>query len=173
MNRNGSRHHRIKSDYGIADYYKFYRSIGGKLTSKEFNKVIRDFHYEIGSILLDREYSFKISSRLGVLTITKVKTYIKYDPVSKSLKTNLPPNWKETNKLWEEDPEAKANKTIVRLENQHTNKFKYKFLYKKNSANYPNKTLYKFRANRQLKQRLKGLLFQAGEIERSLAYEYN
>lgn len=166
------RHHRITSDYGIADYYKFYRSIGGKLSTKEFNKVIRDFHYEVGSILLDREYSFKIPSRLGVLTITKVKTYIKYDPINKMIKTNLPPNWKETNKLWEEDPEAKANKTIIRLENQHTNKFKYRFLYKKHSANYPNKTIYKFRASRQLKQRLKILLFQTGEIERSLAYEY-
>lgn len=160
------RQHRIKSDYGIADYYKHYRNSGGTQDRKTYTKTVRRFFELVGDVIINNEYSYKIFGRLGIITVKKIKTYIKFK--EGKLKTNLPINYKETNLLWKNNPEAKKNKKYVYYENKHSNGFKYKFCYLKYTANYANKSLYNLKINRQLKRKLADLIYTAGEIERGL-----
>lgn len=68
-----------------------------------------------------------------------------------NLKVTYPVDWRETLRLWHEDEGARKGKTLVRYQQ----KFVYRVRYKKYSANYPNKSFYKFRPCRTVKAALK------------------
>lgn len=169
MNVKGPRHHNIKSDYGIRDYYKYYHKNGGVESYNVFAKCVREFHTRIGDYLIKNEYTFKLPFKLGGITVRKIKTYVKFDDKGR-LRTNLPINWKETNKYWDEHPEERK-KVYIRHENKQTNGVKYSFHYIKKGALYHNKSIYTININRQLKRRFKEYICSVGEIERGMQYE--
>jgi hypothetical protein len=162
------RKHKILSDYGTADYYKYYKDKGGSLNYSTYTKILRRFNILVGELIVNNEYNYKLPARLGILSVRKIKTYVKF--VDGKVKTNLPINHKETNELWAVDPVAKAERRRVYIENKHSNGYKYKFTYDKLYANYTNKTVYFMQFNRQLKRKLKEYIQAQGEIERGLAY---
>ena len=158
------RHHKILSDFGLSDYYSYYKSNGGTENKKLHSKVIREFHRAIGNLLVTEEYNFKIPKRLGVLCVKKERNFVSVK--DGKLITNLPVNWKDTLKLWEEDSEAKSAKTLIRYENYHSNRFSYRFRYLKKKAIFKNKNVYRIWVNRKVKKQLSKLIFQTGEIYR-------
>lgn len=68
------------------------------------------------------------------------------------------PSWGKTNKLWNIDPVAKANKVIVYCFNEHTSGYKYKLIWYKFGMKLANHNLYSFNFNRCIKRRLSNLL---------------
>jgi hypothetical protein len=158
------RRHHIKSDFGIEDYYKHYKSIGGKVGRKTYAYIVKHFHKRIGDILASEEYNFKLPHRLGVVCVKKSRNFIAF--TNGKLFTNLPVNWKDTNALWRNDSEAKEKKILIRYENYHTNRHSYKFCYIKSKAIYKNKVVYKVQINRAIKRQLANIIHEKGEIDR-------
>lgn len=149
-----TREHKIKSDFGIDDYYKHYKSKNGKLDSHTFKNVLKDFNKGMYEILCSRDYVFKLPRRLGNITIYKYKNYIKVDE-NGNIKTNLPIDFNSTMQLWKEDPEARENKTLLRYENSQSSRYTFKIVYDTFNANYKNKNVYKMNFNREFKIFLK------------------
>lgn len=163
-----TRTHAIMSDYGIIDYYKYYRKHGGDLSYQMFSKILRDFNNRVAEIIVNNEYSYKLPAKMGVITLVKKKNFVKFR--QNKVVTNYPVNYKATGELWERDPEAKAAKKLIRYDNRHSNKFSYHFKYLTSQATYTNKSIYKMTFNRQkLKYKVRDLIFKEGELERGLA----
>jgi len=170
LNLTKNRKHRVKCDYGIKDYYAYYKKNGGKLDKKLFSKIIFSFNESLYPIICTPDYNYKIPGRLGVITTDKFKNYIKFE--DGNLKTNLPPNWQATMKLWESDSKAKEDKVLVRYENKSTEKYTFKFRYKKGKVKFKNKNVYSISINRALKQYLKNLI-NNGEFDTSKIINYD
>jgi len=161
------RKHRVVCDYGTKDYYKYYKENNGKVNNKLYSSILRDFHKGVADILINNEYSFKLPARLGVITIKKVKLFVKMDKNGNMI-TNYPINHKATRELWARDPKAKEAKRRVRFENKHTNGYKYEFKYLNSFANFPNKKIYTMTFNRLMKRTFGSILFREGEVDRGM-----
>ena len=165
MIRGDKRKHRVKTDFGNYDYYKYFlskhdnsvvsRAIFGQII-KEFNTHVRDRVSTKGA-----EYTFPY--RIGKIELRKLKTEVKIDSEG-NIVNNLPINWRETRKLWEENEQAKENKTKIRYTNEHTEGYTFRIFYKTSKANFKNKSIYKMKVNRTLKRQLSKSIF-AGRID--------
>ena len=79
INLTPTRNHKIKSDYGMNDYYRFYKTnMGGTLGVKEFSKVFRILMEAMRQIVIENNYKYKLSSRMGVITTRKYKNKITF-----------------------------------------------------------------------------------------------
>lgn len=157
--------HKIKSDFGIKDYFNYYQNNGGSVDYKTYKKVLLTFFDKITDYLIANEYTYKLPARMGFVTIYKIPPKIKM--VNNVLKTNMAINFKATNDLWKKDPEAKKNKVKIYYENKHSNRCRYKFEYSKSKANYKNRHVYKFRPTRTIKYKLRDYIFANGEVVKS------
>ena len=168
INLTPTRNHKIKSDYGMNDYYRFYKTnMGGTLGVKEFSKVFRILMEAMRQIVIENNYKYKLSSRMGVITTRKYKNKITFKDGKMVIK--YPPDFKSTLKLWAENPESAKAKQLVRYENKHTNGHSYRIIYtKKIAANYPNKLLYKMKFNREFTKGFKAFIDKYGEIDRDM-----
>ena len=149
---NGPREHKITGSLGVYDAYKWIRKNKwfGKnpITEHNFYSIIRTVNKEIANELLLGNKVI-LPNKMGTLEIRKSKTSIKF--VNGKLYNNLPIDWDKTLKLWCEDEEALKNKTLVKIQEKEV----FRVHYNKTRANYNNKSLYKFKVNRDLKKRLK------------------
>lgn len=147
INLTDKRNHKIKSDYGIADYFKYYQSKGGKLDRMQFRKVLYTFNKNLYPVICSDGYEYKIPKRLGCLASFQKKSYVDIDKEG-NLRTNRQIDWDSTLKLWEQYPELRGQKQYVRFENEKI----FSIKYTKKNANFRNKTIYCFRINREFKQ---------------------
>lgn len=150
---NGPRTHKVTNSYGIYDGYKYYRKNKPKdpeyvLTESQYFYITRRIN-EILADLLSQGEDIKLPFRLGRLEVRKYPARISFD--GNKIKTNLPIDWDKTLKLWYEDKEAYANKTLIRIEESEI----YKLYYNKIKADFTNKSFYQFNFNRELKKKLK------------------
>ena len=97
------------------------------------------------------------------MELRKVKTEVKIDEDGNII-NKLPVNWKETNKLWKENPAAKEKGIKIRYTNEHTNGYTFKIFYLRSKANYNNKSMYQMQFNRDMKRTLSKSIFQ-GKID--------
>ncbi len=108
-----------------------------------FMKYLSDSLVENGEI--------KLPGRLGTVYIKG--TFCKPRFEDGKIK-GLSPDWAETNKLWEEDEEAKKNKQLVFHLNEETNGVRYKYSWLKGRVLVSNKTLYDLTMTRANKKKL-------------------
>lgn len=155
VNLKPHRNHKIKSDYGLVDYYKYYKSNGGKLSHKEFRNILSDFNEGLYPIICSFNYEYKMPKRLGTISVIQRNTYVKLDKEG-NLKTNKPINYKATLDLWETNPELQEQRIVVRHDQPNAFKIKFGIGY----ANFKNKVVYTFTANRGLKQYLKNVILE-------------
>jgi hypothetical protein len=160
-NLTANRKHRTFSDYGVNDYYKYYKSKGGTLSPKVFGKILKEFNKGLYPIICTPEYVYSLPKRLGTISIVKVKNFIKFTEEGKLI-TNLPPDWDKTLTLWAENEEARENKIIIRVENKDTERYTFRLFYNKSRAVYRNKSVYKLQFNRGLKVYLKEIIKHSG-----------
>ena len=143
---------KVRNSWGVYDAYKFARKnhwfdMCRPLKEKEFYAVIRGINK-----LLAKEvalgHTVTLPSRMGELELRKYKTgaFMR----NGKLKVTYPVDWYNTKKLWEEDEEAKKNKTLM----YYTNQWVYFIKYIVNKANYENKSFYQFAPNTFIKRRL-------------------
>lgn len=168
INLTPTRNHKIKSDYGMLDYFKYYKENGGKLDIKQYRKILKEFNSGLYDIICTNDYVYTLPKRMGFISIYKIKNYVKVE--DGELKTNLPPNWNETLKLWAVDEEAREHKTLIRVENSNTDRYTHRIMYTKSRAVFKNKTIYKMQINRALKQHLKDKI-NKGNFDSSI-YRY-
>ena len=147
-----TRVHSIKCDYGIKDYFKYYKNNGGKLDHKTFRNVLYTFNRGLYEIICTTNYEYKLPKKLGSIFVVESETFVDSD--NSVLKTNRAIDYKTTLDVWEKNPELREQKFVVRFEDPYV----FKIKYSKKNAIYKNKSLYLCGINRQLKQFLKNIV---------------
>ena len=150
---NEPRKHKVNNSLGVYDAYKFLRKrkwadIGRCLTEHEFYSIIRKVNNYLADSFLHGN-DIKLPHRMGKIELRKYDVRISFD--GEKVRTNLPVDWVKTLKLWYEDEEAYKEKTLVKIEEKEI----FKVYYNKRTANYNNKAYYEFKANKELRKRLK------------------
>jgi len=139
------------------DYYK--RHYKNPVKQKEYNKILDEYLGFVVHYLLEKG-SWQFPARLGSLII--YGRLPKKRTSTGSIKRYI--NWKETNKLWAEDPEAKAERRKIYFYNEHTNGYVYTIAWDNRNKLISQKEYYKFVPNRDLKRGLaKRLLENSSE----------
>lgn len=145
--------HRIKADYGISNYYKFYKQkYDQDVTSTLFNKILTEYNTGIIDLVIENNLAFYMPFLGLELFIKKDKR--KPRIVNGKLINNVPVDWQATNKLWDKDEEAKEKKILVRFTNSHTSGYVFRIYCKKFKARIKNKHLYKFKPSRRFQRTL-------------------
>lgn len=144
--------HKIKRDYGITDYFKFYSKINPNISRKKYNDIITDFNKGIVNLIIEEHLQYYIPHLGFEIMIKKDKR--KPRIVNGKLINNVPIDWKATNILWNKDAEAKEKKLLVRYNNSHTSGYVFRIYCKKFKSKVKNKNLYKFKPNRQFQRDL-------------------
>jgi len=136
---------KIQIDYTIDDIYNYYHDMHKNdelnIDEKTFKKVLYTFNKRIFECMLEDSESFKLPKRLGTIRVKKVKMSFKEGSSCKI-------DWAMTKKY---------NKKIYHM-NDHTNNYRYRFYWQKDSCNAVNKTAYCYEATRKNKRRLAYLL---------------
>jgi len=169
MIRVGKKRQYFTTDVGIYDFFTFYHKkhttkVNGRvvrdkyfLSKKIYGKVLNDFNEAIRDLIINESFEYKLPYRMGILTIRKHKNTPWINDEGE-LMNNLPVDWDSTLKLWEEDPEAKEDKKLVRHYNEHTNGYVARWYYGTGKAKYINKSAYSFIPCRTAKLKLKDAL---------------
>ena len=157
-----TRNHVIHSHFGANDFYRYYKNNGGTLSRLAFGNILKSINLKLADKILEG-YSFKMPSRMGILAVTRKKEFVGFKD-GKAI-TNRPIDYYSTIKLWNENPEAKAQGKLVRFLNKHTNGWIYKIAYNKYYANYKNKSVYSLQINRKIKRQLAKNIFSGFQLD--------
>jgi len=148
------RNHKHKSDYGMPDYYEFYKQKYGKKVSRRlFNKIVTEFNKSVGDMIIEENLSFKMPHLNLILEVRKDKRKPRLE--NGVLVNPVPVDWKRTKALWERDKEAKRKKLLVRYNNSHSSGYVYRIFLKKFKSSIKNKTILKIKTNRAIQRKLK------------------
>lgn len=135
-----------RKSYTIADYYESYCGYVEdnplyQVSYKVFRSIVSDYFRYLRDEIIENGKEVRLPCRMGTLQVVKhkPKTY-----TSKSLRIDF----KAT---------KEAGKTIYHL-NEHTNMYKYRFLWSKQNMLTKNKTKYQLIMTRANKRRLAYLL---------------
>ena len=144
---NETRVHKITHSLGVKEAFlwsrknKFYDT---KFISEcDYYKIVRTVNKLMAEELLNSR-DVKLPQKMGILEVRKYPLYVKF--IDGEIRTNRKVDWNATLKLWNEDEESKESKVLVRCEDSE----RFVVFYNRNAANYPNKTLMRFRPHRNL-----------------------
>ncbi len=142
---------RIPVDYTNTDYYKFYKQkYKYQVSEKVYRNIISEMNKFVQYNIIEHGMQFQIPARLGILQVVKIKRDLHI--VDGKVINTAPPDWKSTIELWNQDPEAKEKKIIVRYKNTHTGKYVYNLSYDRYNATYKNKSIMLFNFSRDFKR---------------------
>lgn len=145
---------KIKVDYGITDYYKYYcKDHENPVSRLTYNKIISAFNSKVVDLIINEGLEFNPLTLQMTFCIRKTKRVPKIK--NGKLINTSPIDWKTTNELWEEDSEARDKKILIKFLNNHTSKYVFRIKLIKSGYTYTNKQLYRFKASRSF-QRLLG-----------------
>lgn len=150
--KKGKREFKVTNCVGVYDMYQLLRKngwldIGKPVKEKEFYAIIRGINKRLAhEVSMGKGIEFP--ARMGKLELRKQERGVSI--VDGKLKVNYPINWKETHKLWYEDPQAMLNKTLMRYEIPYYYRVKYDVF----NATYDNKGFYQFKVNTFIKNDL-------------------
>jgi hypothetical protein len=162
---------KINIDFGISDYFKFYKKkYKSAISSQKYNKIISEYNTLVSELITDEQFEFNIPFQLGTLCVRKIKPKL-YLGENGTVINKLPINPIETFKLWESNPEAKARKIYVRYMNKHSNGYMFSLYYVKGKAKFKNKQAYTISCKRSMKRRLSKNI-KEGSIDAYLINNY-
>lgn len=149
----GNRIHKFTNSFHSGDAYVYIRknkwlNIGRRVSVKEFHKVLNAVHNYYVKKLLEGN-SITLPLRMGTIEIKKFKPKVQFE--EGKLVTNLPVDWQATLKYWHDDPKAKEDKKLIRINTDEV----FKIFYNKSNSNYYNRSFYDITFNRTLKLKLK------------------
>ena len=154
------RNHIVKCDYGVNDYYRFFKKNNKEKVSRAlYGKILKEYNSYLRDKFSNKGEDIVFPYRLGRVELKKKKTEIYIDEEGKII-NNLPTNWKATRDLWEKNPKAKAKNVMVKFTNEHSGGYTFKVSYLKSNAVFKNKSIYKIRFNRTLKRNLSKSIFK-------------
>lgn len=144
---NETRVHKITHSLGVKEAFLWSRKNKlydtKSISECDYYKIVRTVNKLMAEELLNSR-DVKLPQKMGILEVRKYPLYVKF--VDGEIKTNRAVDWNATLALWSEDEEAKESKTLVRSEDSE----RFVVFYNRNAANYPNKTLMRFRPHRKL-----------------------
>jgi len=137
----------------MSDYYNFFKKeYKLDISNKKFYDVIADFNREIVNLIIEENLDYQLPYLGSSISITKIKQVPKIK--DGKLINNSPIDWVATNKLWNDDEEAKEKKLLVRFSNYHTSKYIFKIYFKKYIYSFKNKKYFKFKSIRSFSRLL-------------------
>lgn len=122
-------------------YKPYSKSVKQPVDYKLFMLIAYTFFDEFKKALIEG-MNVRLFSDIGNFSIIKRKVNLK----------KLKPDWKETKKLWERNPQAKEDKKLIYHLNQHTKGYYYKILWVRGYIK--NITSYSFKPVRQFQRDL-------------------
>ena len=154
--------HAAKSDFGIVDYYKFYKAQYNKDISRNvYKNIIKDFNEALMDLIIEESLVYALPYINTEIMIKKDRRKPKI--TNGKLINNTPVDWRVTNKLWAEDADAKEKKILVRYNNFHTSGYVFRIYCKKFKCNLKYRSLYKFKPNRKFTRKLSARLFDSNK----------
>jgi len=149
-----------KTNLNIRSSYKGYsKEVDKPVDLNTFVSVTNNYmQFLIQKVLLGEEVT--MPAKLGTLFIQGVKKKLTFNKDGVPM---LPPNWGETKKLWQKNPDAKATKKIVYCLNEETNGVVYKLHWSKNRVPIENKLFYTFILTRENKRAIHKQIKQGKE----------
>lgn len=162
---------KVKIDYGITDYYRFYKKkYKSNIDSKKYNTIISEYNQALADLITDEQYEFNIPFQIGTICIRKTKPKLHLCK-NGTVINKLPINPIETSRLWESNPEAKAKKIYVRYTNKHSEGYMFSIYFVKSKAKFKNKQAYTITAKRSLKRKLSNNI-KEGTVDAYLINNY-
>ena len=144
---NETRVHKITHSLGVKDAFRWSRKNKlydtKSISECDYYKIVRTVNMLVAEELLNSR-DVQLPQKMGMLEVRKDPLYVKF--VDGEIKTNRKIDWKATLELWNNDEESRESKVLVRCEDSE----RFVVFYNRNAANYPNKTLMRFRPNRKL-----------------------
>ena len=138
-------------------YKRYCNNIKEPISKKEFTDILSDINEAIIHEIIYDNYEFKLPCRIGYIRIQKKKT-----PYNKA---KLKVDWKKTNKLWAEKPEAKEKKQFIYHLNENTDGYYYRFYFSKFTSNLKNKSAYSFVPTRSNQRLLSSYLKENSDVD--------
>lgn len=150
----------MKNHLNLRDSYSTYKEqVEEPIDIKTYMYIVNGF-MKFLMYRLFRVGEITLPDKLGTLSIIGKKQKIK---VEEGKIKGCSPDWKSTKELWENNPEAKANKQLVYHFNEETNGVRYKFFWAKKNVAMTNKTLYTLKLARNNKRLLSRLIKEGKE----------
>ena len=139
---------KIKAHYGMKYYYKHFKKLHPelKISNAVYYSVISDFNHEIIDLIIEDNLEYIMPYLGSSLSVKKSKRIPRIE--NGKLYNPTPVDWVATNKLWNEDEEARTKKLLVRYLNNHTSKYVFNIHFKKHIRSFMNKNIYSFKSNR-------------------------
>ena len=145
------RTHKVKCDYGMADYHRYYKkTYDSNISRAEFSDIITEFNLELQKLIILENLIYTMPGTNFQLVMMKEKRKPRIK--DGKLVNNIPINFKATKALWERDAEAKRKKLLVRYNNSHTSHYVYRVYFKKFATKLKYRSVYKFQVNRDFKR---------------------
>jgi hypothetical protein len=123
-----------------SSYKRYFKETEKPVELNTFIPIANEYMEFLMKKVLEGE-EVTMPARLGTLFIQGVKKKLAFNKDGVPM---LPPNWGETKKLWDKNPDAKATKKIVYCLNEETNGVVYKLHWSKNRVPIENKLFYNF-----------------------------
>lgn len=166
---NGGRNFKVRNSYGTKQAWRWIKKnkwldIEQPISEHDFGIIVKSLNLALRDQLLEG-HDIVLPLNMGKIELRKYNARIKFE--DGKLKTNLPINWDRTLKLWYDDPESKANKTLVRQEPKQL----FTIFYNKKRADYNNKSFYQFTPIREFRKELSTKI-KNNEIDAFLMSEY-
>lgn len=152
---------KINPGYELENGYKDYVTNGGKYKYSVYSSIVRMFMQYMSNVLLEKGYVI-LPAKLGKLEIIGFKSKRKYKKDG-TIKFNI--DFNETRKLWEKDPQAKAERKYVYHFNENTNGYMYKIQWSMDKYIIGSKRMFKFKPMILFKRRLAKKLKEGKEYK--------
>jgi hypothetical protein len=159
---------RIRSDFGNADTYKFYKqSVSNPVSNGLHIQIQKEFFNIIFNKIILENFVFRMPLGLGYIRINRTRRIVHLDNEGNIDPSNLQINWKKTVDLWERKYPGKTAEEITHIKgkrivydlNEHTDMYSCRFYWDKTASKTKNHFFYKFRCcrtnNRALARALK------------------
>lgn len=150
-----------KTEVGTRDSYKLYKQVStNPIDIKTYLLIGEEYREFLISKVFEGE-EVTLPAKLGTLSIIGTQKKLKFSDKGVPL---LPPNWKETKKLWESNEEARLTKKLVFCLNEETSGVTYKYYWSKNRVAVENKSMYSLRMVRKHKRAAHFIITQGKEF---------
>ena len=147
----------------LKDAYKRYKGMARQpVTERQYIEICKAFNNFLMLDVLCRSAEVNIGA-LGSISIRKYKCKPKIRD-GKLVVSHMPVNYKATKEFWEKNPEAYKKRTLIRLTNEHTNNYRYRFFWDRTTSKVSNKSYYSFIALRKYGRMLNDVLKDDGII---------
>lgn len=151
---------KVRSDFGLADIYKYYLDNNKRTVDKAlFRTICKEFNTKALDGVIYDGTDLNLGARLGSIRIRKFNNKPKLNEDGE-LANKFSVNWPATHIRWKElypdktDEEilAMKGKRVVYHLNEHTDGWVMKWHWDKITCNVPNQSAYRFEPNRTIKR---------------------